>query len=103
MKVSERLLARLVTEGIIPEGVPAQIRRSNASRSQRVAGAWSWFAFWPEAGRSEVSAGSQYPMADCLKAKAWDVARTEFGDWDLDPSAADRAAKVPTGQNIRGG
>ncbi len=59
----ERLVKRLRKEGwIIHDGY--EFRRTRAGYWQRAAGAWSW-VIWT--GTHEI--GSQWPVADCLKAK----------------------------------
>lgn len=81
-KVSDRLLRRLREDGIIPRDAVALIARTNASGSQRVYGAWSWFASWDD-GHKEV--GSQFTMLDCLRAPRLDRSRWEYGQMSLDP------------------
>jgi hypothetical protein len=82
--VSERLLTRLSKEGIVPAGKVVCMRRTNASGSMRVNGAWSWFAQWDE-GRTWQTAGSQWPMTDCLAAPYLDASRNDFGETSIDP------------------
>jgi hypothetical protein len=92
MKLSERLLARLRAEGIVPADADVEMRRMNASRSQRENGSWSWFGQWQEGVRPRT-VGSQFPMSQCLASQAWDVDRNrwrEFSEISIDPSAADR-------------
>lgn len=66
--VSERLLERLVREGIVPAGQKAEIARTNASRSQKAYGAWTWAVYWGEGARQDQCAGSKWTMAVCLAA-----------------------------------
>lgn len=85
VKISERLLARLLEQGIVPTDAKAEIGRTHASRSQAVYGAWSWAAYWNDGARS---VGSQYTMAECLRAPGWvvDLNRVrEFGEVTVDP------------------
>lgn len=82
--LSERLLTRLRKEGIVPAGKVVYMRRANASGSMRVNGAWSWFAEWDES-RPEQTAGSQWPMADCLAAPYLHASRNSFGEVNIDP------------------
>lgn len=82
--VSERLLKRLRAEGIVPAGKVVYMRRTNASGSMRVNGAWSWFAEWDES-RTEQTAGSQWSMAECLAAPVLETSRNDFGEVSIDP------------------
>lgn len=64
--VSERLLVRLRAEGWsydLPEGTV--LRRGNASRSARSAGAWAWFAMNEN---KNVHLGSEWSMRSLLEA-----------------------------------
>lgn len=95
-RLSERLLARLRAEGVVPAGAEnVEIHRTFASGSQRTQGAWSWFVSWT-AGSVYFSAGSQWSMAACMRARKWDLStEREFGfgaDTSVDPSPEDRAA-----------
>lgn len=75
MTVQARLIARLRAAGVdLPEGV--QLRRSSASASQRVQGAWSWCAvdaagllLYEQGG----TVGSQWNMGQLLAAGRWEV------------------------------
>ncbi len=94
MTTSERLLARLRAEGVVPAGaVNVDLHRTHASGSQRVTGAWSWVVTWGDAG--QFAAGSQWPMAACLRAQRWETSHDQYGvtarDTHVDPSPEDRA------------
>lgn len=90
MTTQERMLRRLrellEPEGItLPEGT--ELRRTNASGSQRNEGAWSWFAYHPAAGYlggRQRDVGSNYPMSVLLRCENVTVGKTEFGV-HLDP------------------
>jgi G3E family GTPase len=85
MNLSERLLKRLRAEGVVPLDQEVHMRRANASRSMRTNGAWSWFAEWGTR-RTEETVGSQWSMAQCLKAPRWEVSKNEFGETNIDPT-----------------
>lgn len=89
MTTAERMLKRLRVllepEGIrLPEGT--ELRRTNASGSQRNNGAWSWFTWHRDLSRvSGVGdIGSHYPMGIVLKCDAVTLQRTTFA-LHLDP------------------
>jgi hypothetical protein len=86
--VSERLLERLRNEGIIPAGQAVGIRRTHASGSMRVSGAWSWYASWGD-HRPGQTVGSQWPMAACLTAAQLESSRNKFGEVSIDPKTPD--------------
>lgn len=85
--VSARLLERLQAEGIVPAEGEVRVERTNASGLMRVNGAWSWFAWWGE-GKPRQTAGSQWPMADCLAAPFLHAGRNDFGEMNVDPYTA---------------
>lgn len=73
MKLSERLLERLRREGIVPAEGAVEIARTDASRSQKEYGAWTWAAYWGEGMRQDQCAGSKWTMAVCLAAPRLEV------------------------------
>jgi hypothetical protein len=88
VKVSEKLLSRLRTEGVVPAGQAVTMQRVNPSRAMRVEGSWSWSASWGGFSPAE-SAGSQWSMAACLNAASWEVSRNQFGETSVDPRGTD--------------
>jgi hypothetical protein len=87
---SQRLLSRLRAEGVVPRDAEAEIDRTFASGSQRTEGAWSWSVRWEEGGRHR-EAGSQWPMADCLREQEWEVSDVlSCGDICIDLPSKDR-------------
>lgn len=88
MRTSERLLKRLRAEGVVPGDQEVRIIRTYASGSMRVNGAWSWLAEWGDRKTSQT-AGSQWPMADCLAAPVLNASKNEFGEISVDPYAGD--------------
>jgi hypothetical protein len=71
--ISPRLLIRLRAHKLVPPGT--QLKRTNASRSQRDNGAWAWSAY-PEPGKG---LGSHYPMEVVLTCTDWRISETELG------------------------
>ena len=90
VKVSERLLRRLRAEGIVPAEGDVEIRRTDASRSQKEYGAWTWHAYWGESHRQDQSAGSKWTMAVCLAAPRLETHRhRETGEVSVIPCTED--------------
>lgn len=87
-KLSDRLLARLRAEEVVPTDITVEMQRLNPSRSQRVVGAWSWMAAW-RVGDVYRTAGSQWPMATVLSWPTWTVSVEDWGDIQIDPPPAD--------------
>ena len=65
----------------IPEG--AEIARTYAGSNQRSCGAWSWFAWSRQ--QATWQCGSQWPIAELLKAPNIAVSVDDFGNIHLDP------------------
>jgi hypothetical protein len=79
---SERLLARLRQEGIIPAATAAAMTNRYRSSSRREAGQWSWYATWtdPADGETARAAGSRRTMGEVLSWPAWQLTTDEAGD-----------------------
>lgn len=87
MTVAQRLLARLLIE--VPAagfelGPRTEMVRVRASTTAIAAGAWSWQARDPDNLRYGV--GSQWPMADCVRAERLEISRDRHGDVQVDPA-----------------
>lgn len=81
MRTSDRLLARLREIGVdLPEG--ARLVHVHPSPAMRNAGAWSWAALGPDG--NDLRIGSQYPMAELLRAESLDVSRVGTSVTDPD-------------------
>lgn len=102
--IAERLMARIRRE--FPEfkfSGAAYIMRTRAGYWQRRAVAWRWQV---EDGKLYPSVGSQYTMADCLKAKKLEKSKNDpmgndhHNDWHIDP-VEDRAPSSEKGGAIK--
>jgi hypothetical protein len=90
VKLSERLLKRLREQGIVPAGGEVRVERTDASRSQKEYGAWTWAAYWGEGMRQDQCAGSKWTMAQCLSAPRLEVHRhRETGEVSVIPCDGD--------------
>lgn len=83
-RITTLLLDRLRTEGVVPATADAELRRVYAGRIQREQGAWSWSVEFRKDGWSR-SAGSQWPMRDCVRAERWLLTTLDYGDICIDP------------------
>jgi hypothetical protein len=86
--VSSRVLRRLRAHGLVPEDAQVVPRRTFASGSMRVVGAWSWVCTVPSPNGtlfSELAIGSQVSMAEVMAAPYWDLSETYPGQITIDP------------------
>src|ERR1700760_746100 len=86
--LSSRITRRLRAYKLVPAARPVLPRRTNASGSQRITGAWSWVCPVDEPNGTHFATldiGSQVSMRACLAAPYWDMSETCPGQITVDP------------------